>query len=151
MDTHEHCSPALPGARVVFTARVEEMQGHTLVCSWEAHEQDRLLAKGKQIQKILSRERLKKMFDDLSGWKASGEKAKHEFLLRNRLKTLFDDLSGWMVLGEKAKHEFLLRERLKSFFENLSGWMDLGKKAKVENSNAQPPLNAYRIPAWKRG
>ena len=63
----EHCSPALPGARVVFTARVEEMQGHTLVCSWEAHEQDRPLAKGKQIQKILSRERLKKMFDDLSG------------------------------------------------------------------------------------
>lgn len=61
----EHLAAALPGAHIEFTARVEEMQGNTLVCNWEAHEQGRLIARGRQIQKILTRDRLQSLFESL--------------------------------------------------------------------------------------
>jgi predicted thioesterase len=62
----EHLSGALPGARIDFTATVEEMNGNTLVCKWEAYDRERIIAKGKQIQKILSRDRLQSIFESLS-------------------------------------------------------------------------------------
>jgi len=61
----EHLSGALPGARIDFTATVEEINGNTLVCSWEAYDRERIIAKGKQIQKILSRDRLQSIFESL--------------------------------------------------------------------------------------
>ena len=63
----EHLSGALPGALIDFTAKVEEMNGNTLVCTWQAYERDRLIAQGKQIQKILSRDRLQSIFESLPG------------------------------------------------------------------------------------
>lgn len=61
----EHLAGALPGAPIDFTATVEEMRGNTLVCSWEAHEQERIIARGRQIQKILTRDRLQSIFESL--------------------------------------------------------------------------------------
>jgi len=61
----EHIAGARPGARIDFTAMVETIQGNTLVCTWEAHECGRIIAKGRQIQKVLTRDRLQSIFESL--------------------------------------------------------------------------------------
>lgn len=62
MLTISHVGPAFVGEEIVFTARVEEINGHELICSYEARVGDRLIALGKTGQKVLKREKINTIF-----------------------------------------------------------------------------------------
>lgn len=53
-----HLAPAPVGAAVVFTATVKSIQGHELICTYEARTGNRLIATGEQGQKILKKSKL---------------------------------------------------------------------------------------------
>lgn len=57
-----HKSPAFVGEEIVFIGRVEAVNGHELVCSFEAKVGDRLVAEGKTGQKIFKKEKLAQRF-----------------------------------------------------------------------------------------
>lgn len=57
-----HVGPAFVGEELVFTARIEEINGHELICSYEAKVGDRLIAYGKTGQKVLKREQINRIF-----------------------------------------------------------------------------------------
>ncbi len=59
----DHKSPAFVGEDIIFTARIETFGNGELTCSYEAHVGDRLIAVGKTGQKILKKEKIKKIFD----------------------------------------------------------------------------------------
>ena len=63
--TINHVSPAKLGAEVTFTATLTQVIGNKIVCIWEANVQGRLIANGEQVQKIVSKEKLKKVFANL--------------------------------------------------------------------------------------
>lgn len=63
--TVEHRSPALIGQEVVFTATVESITGNHIICAYEAWVGDRLIASGRQGQKILKKERIRQLFDSI--------------------------------------------------------------------------------------
>jgi fluoroacetyl-CoA thioesterase len=67
--TVDHHSPALVGQHVHFTATVESLRGNELICGWEAKVGDRLLASGRQGQKILKKTKLDALFASLSAEK----------------------------------------------------------------------------------
>ena len=58
----EHHGPAFVGEEIVFTAQVDGINGHELICSYEAKVNDRLVATGKTGQKILKREKIARLF-----------------------------------------------------------------------------------------
>ncbi len=60
--TIDHKSPAFVGDKIVFTGKVEEINGNELVCSYEARVGDRLVASGKTGQRILKKEKINKLF-----------------------------------------------------------------------------------------
>lgn len=60
--TVDHLSPALIGSRVDFTAVITQIQHHEITCSYEAVCNGRIVATGVQVQKILSKEKLEKLF-----------------------------------------------------------------------------------------
>jgi predicted thioesterase len=60
--TIEHKGPAFVGEVIVVEACVDKLDGNELICSYEAKVNDRLIATGKTGQKILKREKLKKLF-----------------------------------------------------------------------------------------
>jgi fluoroacetyl-CoA thioesterase len=60
--TIEHKSPAFVGEEITFTGKVEKVNGHELICSFEASVGERLIAQGTTGQKIFKREKLKKLF-----------------------------------------------------------------------------------------
>lgn len=60
--TIDHRSPAFVGEDVMVTATIEEINGMELVCSIEARVGDRLIAAGRTGQKMLKKDRLKKLF-----------------------------------------------------------------------------------------
>ena len=60
-----HQSPALVGQNVIFTAKIKAINGHELICSYEAMVNGRLIATGETGQKILKREKLEKIFEHL--------------------------------------------------------------------------------------
>lgn len=62
MLTIDHLSPAFVGEEIIFTARIEEINGHELICSYEAKVGDRVIAHGKTGQKVLKREKINKLF-----------------------------------------------------------------------------------------
>lgn len=62
----DHISPALIGSIVEFTARLDEVNGHEVICSFEAHVQGRLIARGSTGQKILKREKLRNIMQKLA-------------------------------------------------------------------------------------
>ncbi|NML37412.1 hypothetical protein HHL17_09405 [Chitinophaga sp. G-6-1-13] len=62
MLTVEHLSPALQGSEVHFTATITALQGNEIICSYEAHVGNRLIARGTQAQKILLKEKLERRF-----------------------------------------------------------------------------------------
>lgn len=64
--TVNHHSPALVGSHVQFTATVESLQGNELICGWEAKVGERLLASGRQGQKILKKTKLDGLFAALA-------------------------------------------------------------------------------------
>lgn len=61
----EHASPALIGQTVVFTATLKEVEGNSVVCKFEAHVGERLIASGQTGQKILKKEKLERLFSRL--------------------------------------------------------------------------------------
>lgn len=65
MLTVEHISPATPGSTVDFIAVAESVNGHELICSYEARCNGRLVAKGKTGQKVLKKEKLERLFQSL--------------------------------------------------------------------------------------
>ncbi|MFZ5970627.1 MAG: thioesterase family protein [Bacteroidota bacterium] len=60
--TIEHRSPAFVGEEVIFTARVERVEGMDLFCAIEARTEQRLIATGRTGQKMLKKEKLKRLF-----------------------------------------------------------------------------------------
>jgi fluoroacetyl-CoA thioesterase len=58
----DHKTPAFVGEEVIFTAKIEKLQGHELICAYQAHVDGRLIAEGKTGQKILKKELIKKIF-----------------------------------------------------------------------------------------
>lgn len=61
----EHHAPALAGEQVNFEARLESAQKNEVICTFTAHCGDRLIASGKQGQKILKKEKLLRIFEQL--------------------------------------------------------------------------------------
>ncbi len=53
----EHISPAPLGNQVTITATLEKVVKNEIICTYEAHVGDRLIAKGRQIQKIINKQR----------------------------------------------------------------------------------------------
>jgi predicted thioesterase len=58
----DHHSPALINEEVTITATVESISGNELICIIEARSGDRIIAVGKTGQKMLKKEKLKKLF-----------------------------------------------------------------------------------------
>jgi len=58
----EHQSPARIGEEVIIRATVESLIGNELICIIEARSGDRVIATGKTGQKMLKKEKLKKLF-----------------------------------------------------------------------------------------
>ena len=58
----EHKSPAFIGEEIIFTARIESLRDHELICSYQAMVHNRLIASGQTGQKILKKETLKRIF-----------------------------------------------------------------------------------------
>lgn len=63
--TITHNSPALIGQQVLFTATLSEVNRNEVVTDYTATVGDRLIASGRQWQKIVPREKLDKLFDSL--------------------------------------------------------------------------------------
>lgn len=63
--TIEHASPALLGTTVNFTATLVKIEGNSIICAFEAHVGNRLIAKGQTEQKILKKEKLERLFATL--------------------------------------------------------------------------------------
>jgi predicted thioesterase len=64
--TIHHHAPALLGAEVVFTAEIKSINGNEVICSYQAHQSDRLIASGEQGQKILKKEKFERIFNQLT-------------------------------------------------------------------------------------
>ncbi len=60
--TIDHRSPAFVGEEVIFAARVERVEGMELYCVIEAKVGQRLVATGRTGQKMLKKEKLKRLF-----------------------------------------------------------------------------------------
>lgn len=58
----DHKSPAFVGEEISFTATVEKMEKNELICQIEATVGGRIIATGKTGQKMLKREKLRKLF-----------------------------------------------------------------------------------------
>lgn len=58
----EHKSPAFVGEEVLFTSTVELLENHEIICVFAASVNDRIIATGKTGQKILTREKIAKIF-----------------------------------------------------------------------------------------
>jgi predicted thioesterase len=54
----DHLSPALIGSEIDFYAKLDEVNGNSVICSFEAKCGDRLIASGRTGQKILKKEKL---------------------------------------------------------------------------------------------
>jgi fluoroacetyl-CoA thioesterase len=63
--TIEHQSPSLVNNQVIFTATVEHLSKNEIICSYEAKVGERLIAFGKQGQKILKKEKINQIFNSL--------------------------------------------------------------------------------------
>ena len=62
----DHKSPAFIGDEIIFKATVESIENHEIICSFEAIVNGRIIATGKTGQKILSREKIGRLFTQLS-------------------------------------------------------------------------------------
>jgi predicted thioesterase len=61
----EHLAPAPLGSTVLFTAHLLAVVGNRIDCRWEAHMEETLIAHGEQVQRILKRERIGRLFDGI--------------------------------------------------------------------------------------
>jgi fluoroacetyl-CoA thioesterase len=60
--TIDHKSPAFVGDEIMFNATVDSVENHEIICSFEATVNGRIIATGKTGQKIISREKIGKLF-----------------------------------------------------------------------------------------
>ena len=60
----DHKSPAFVGEEIIFTARMDEQNGNEVRCSYTATVNERLVAQGQTGQKILKKEKIKRLFDE---------------------------------------------------------------------------------------
>lgn len=58
----DHVGPAFVGEEIIFTATVEEIKGMDLSCTIEAVANGRLIARGRTVQKMIRKERLRELF-----------------------------------------------------------------------------------------
>jgi predicted thioesterase len=63
--TIRHISPALVSQEVIFTAVLAELNGNEVVTDYTARIGDRIVAEGRQWQKIVKKEKLEKVFEGL--------------------------------------------------------------------------------------
>jgi predicted thioesterase len=63
MITVQHHAPAVAGSSVHFTATIIKLEGHEIVCRYEARTTHQLIASGEQGQKILKKEKLQRLFE----------------------------------------------------------------------------------------
>jgi fluoroacetyl-CoA thioesterase len=61
--TIEHKAPAFIGEEILFTGKIEQINGHELTCSFEASVGSRVIAVGKTGQKIMKKEKINKLFN----------------------------------------------------------------------------------------
>ena len=61
--TVKHIAPALINDVVTFIATIESISENEIICNYEAKVNNRLIATGKQGQKILKKEKIKKLFE----------------------------------------------------------------------------------------
>lgn len=61
----EHVSPALIGSEVRFEAILTEVNKNAVICDFKAYVGDRLVARGKQGQKIIKKKKIEKLFASL--------------------------------------------------------------------------------------
>ncbi len=61
----KHVSPAFTGDKVLFEAVVDELKGNEVNCSFTAKVGDRLIAEGRTGQKILLKEKIEMLFENL--------------------------------------------------------------------------------------
>ncbi len=61
----DHHAPALVGETVVFEAVVDEMYRNVIGCTFTAYVGHRLIASGRTGQKILKKDKLDKLFEEL--------------------------------------------------------------------------------------
>ncbi|MCB0487435.1 MAG: hotdog domain-containing protein [Cyclobacteriaceae bacterium] len=59
----DHFSPAFVGEKLGVVATVANINGNELMCDIEVKVDDRIIAKGKTGQRMLKKERLKKIFE----------------------------------------------------------------------------------------
>ncbi|MBZ0246050.1 MAG: hypothetical protein K8H85_08900 [Cyclobacteriaceae bacterium] len=58
----DHLTPAFVGEELVISAKVISLTGNELICDIEAKVGERIVAKGKTGQRMLKRDKLKKLF-----------------------------------------------------------------------------------------
>lgn len=63
--TVNHQSPALIGQSVQFEAEVESIHGNEIICGYRAMVRDRLIATGRQGQKVLKKNKINDLFEKL--------------------------------------------------------------------------------------
>ncbi|HLP53029.1 MAG TPA: hypothetical protein VK154_19205 [Chitinophagales bacterium] len=61
----KHISPAFVGDTVMFEATIDALNGNEINCSFSAKVGNRLIAEGRTGQKILLKEKLEKIFDEI--------------------------------------------------------------------------------------
>ena len=61
----EHLSPAILNSEVIVEATLKAVEGNSVLCSFEARVGDRIIAKGETGQKVLKKEKLEMLFNNL--------------------------------------------------------------------------------------
>lgn len=58
----DHKSPAFVDEEIIITSQIDSLENHEIICTFEAAVNGRIIATGKTGQKILSREKIKRIF-----------------------------------------------------------------------------------------
>ena len=58
----DHKNPAFVGEEIIFTARIESLEGNLLTCGYEARVGERVIAAGRTGQRVLKKEKIEKLF-----------------------------------------------------------------------------------------
>lgn len=61
----KHVSPALVESEVVFWATLDSVEGNKVRCSFKAYCEQRLIAEGRQEQRILKKQKIQRLFKSL--------------------------------------------------------------------------------------
>jgi fluoroacetyl-CoA thioesterase len=61
----EHRSPAFVGEEINYSAEVHQINGHELICLYEARVGARIIATGKTGQKILKKDKINELFSQI--------------------------------------------------------------------------------------